>query len=141
MKLLVCTLVAAIGLLAAPVIPAAEQAVRTAEKSLIDSMIKRDSATLSKLLADDLVYTHSSALTESKADVLKVISSNSTTYEAIDLSDSKHRQYGDVVIVNHKAKITTKQNGVANLFLTHIWVKNNAGWQLVSRQASRFPAK
>ena len=117
----------------------AKKAVLAAEQAYVDAMIKHDKAALEKLLADDLVYIHSSSKSESKADVIQVITSGSTTYESIEFRDTTVRQYGDVVIANHKATIKTKQTGVANLLVTHVWAKNKGGWQFVSRQASRLP--
>ena len=117
----------------------AKKAVLAAEQAYVDAMIKRDKAALERLLADDLVYIHSSSKSESKADVIQVIASGSTTYESIEFRDTTVRQYGDVVITNHKATIKTKQTGVANLLVTHVWAKNKGGWQFVSRQASRLP--
>jgi ketosteroid isomerase-like protein len=119
--------------------PDAKNAVLAAEQGFVNAVLKRDKAALEKLLADDLVYVHSSSKVESKADVIQVISSGSTEYESIEFKDTNVRQYGDVVITTHKATIKTKQTGVANLFVTHVWVKNKGGWQFASRQASRLP--
>ena len=117
----------------------AKKAVLAAEQAYVDAMIKRDKAALEKLLADDLVYIHSSSKSESKAEVIQAITSGSTTYESFEFRDTTVRQYGDVVITNHKATIKTKQTGVANLLVTHVWVKHKGGWQFASRQASRLP--
>ena len=119
--------------------PDAKNAVLAAEQAFVNAVLKRDKAALDKLLADDLVYVHSSSKVESKADVIQVISSGATEYESIEFKDTNVRQYGDVVITTHKATIKTKQTGVANLFVTHVWVKNKGGWQFASRQASRLP--
>jgi len=119
--------------------PDAKNAVLAAEQSFVDAMIKRDKAALEKLLADDLVYVHSSSKAETKAEVIQVVTSGSTLYESIEFRDTAVRQYGDVVITTHKAAIKTKQTGVANLSVTHIWVKHKGGWQFASRHASRLP--
>jgi len=117
----------------------AKKAVLAAEQAFVDAMIKRDKAALEKLLADDLVYVHSSTKVETKAEVIQVVTSGSATYESIEFKDTNARQYGDVVITTHKAAIKTKQTGLANLFVTHVWVKQKGGWQFASRQASRLP--
>jgi ketosteroid isomerase-like protein len=119
--------------------PDAKKAVLAAEQAYVDAMIKHDKAALEKLLADDLVYIHSSSKSESKAEVIQAVLSGSATYESIEFRDTTVRQYGDVVITNHKAVIKTKQTGVANLLVTHVWVKQKGGWQFASRQASRLP--
>jgi hypothetical protein len=51
------------------------------------------------------------------------------------------RQYGDTIIVIHDAIITTVQTGVAHLYLTHVWSRQNGRWQMVSRQATKIPAE
>ena len=119
--------------------PDAQKAVLAAEQAFVDAMIKADKAALEKLLADDLVYVHSSTKVETKAEVIQVVTSGSATYESIEFRDTNARQYGDVVVTTHKATIKTKQTGVANLFVTHVWVKQKGGWQFASRQASRLP--
>jgi ketosteroid isomerase-like protein len=119
--------------------PDAKKAVLAAEQAFIDAMIKPDKAALEKLLADDLTYVHSSSKVETKAEVIQVVTSGSTTYESIEFKDTNVRQYGDVVITTHKAAIKTKQTGVANLFVTHVWAKQKEGWQFASRHASRLP--
>lgn len=119
--------------------PDAKKEVLAAEQAFVQAMIKRDATALEKLLADDLVYIHSSSKSESKADVIQVITSGSLTYESIEFRDTTIRQYGGVVITNHNATIKTKQTGVANLLVTHVWVKHKGAWQFASRQASRLP--
>ena len=119
--------------------PDAKKAVLAAEQAFVDAMIKADKAALEKLLADDLVYVHSSSKAETKAEVLQVMASGLATYESMEFRDTTVRQYGDVIITNHKAVIKTKQTGVSNLFVTHVWVKNKGGWQFASRHAARLP--
>ena len=136
--LTLCTLGTAVGFGGTPKADA-KKAVLAAEQAYVDAMIKHDKAALEKLLADDLVYIHSSSKNETKAEVIQAVTSGSATYESIDFRDTTVRQYGDVVITNHKATIKTKQTGVANLLVTHVWAKNKGGWQFVSRQASRLP--
>jgi ketosteroid isomerase-like protein len=117
----------------------AKKAVLAAEQAFVDAMIKHDKAALERLLADDLVYVHSSSKVETKAEVIQAVTSGSATYESIEFRDTTVRQYGDVVVTTHKAAIKTKQSGVANLLVTHVWVKHKGGWQFASRHASRLP--
>jgi ketosteroid isomerase-like protein len=117
----------------------AKKAVLAAEQAFVDAMIKHDKSVLEKLLADDLIYVHSSSKVETKPEVIQAVTSGSATYESIEFRDTTVRQYGDVVVTTHKAAIKTKQSGVANLFVTHVWAKHKGGWQFASRQASRLP--
>jgi hypothetical protein len=67
--------------------------------------------------------------------------SSSTKYQGIDFQTTPMRQYGDAVIVIHNAIITTVQTGVAHLYLTHVWSRQNGRWQMISRQATKIPAE
>jgi ketosteroid isomerase-like protein len=122
-----------------------EKAVMAVEKQWVNALLKNDAAALDKLLGDDLSYTHSSAKTETKADVLQVVKSGATKYDAIDLKNTKLRQYGSVVVATHdltlKSAMSNKTNpgGVTKLYVTLVWAKQGSGWQLVSRQATKLP--
>ena len=132
-----------LSLLAAPVFagsakPDDEKAVLAAEKQYADAMLKRDAAPLEKLLADDLEYTHSSVLIQSKADVIDGIKSGKTNYKAIEFKSTKVRQYGNVVVTSHKM-VFAQPDKVNNVFVTMVWAKTPNGWQMVQRQATRYP--
>ena len=118
--------------------PDDEKAVLAAEKQYAEAMLKRDAATLEKLLGDDLSYAHSSMLMETKADVLKGITSGKTNYKAIEFKTTTVRQYGNTVITNHE--MIFEQPARSNrVYVTMVWVKQSGGWQMVQRQATRYP--
>jgi len=132
-----------LSLLAAPVFagsakPDDEKAVLAAEKQYADAMLKRDAAPLEKLFADDLEYTHSSVLIQSKADVIDGIKSGKTNYKAIEFKSTKVRQYGNVVVTSHKM-VFAQPDKVNNVYVTMVWAKTPNGWQMVQRQATRYP--
>ena len=124
---------------AAPAPPAIQKAIQAAEDQYVAALLHHDSAALKHLLGEDLLYTHSSTKTETKADLLQVMDSQSLVYKEIVFSEPRFRQYGDTVIVSHNAKIVTEQTGSANLYVTHVWVKQDGAWQLVQRQATKLP--
>ena len=119
--------------------PDDEKAVLAAEKQLAAAMVKADIAVLDKLLSDDLSYTHSSAKHETKADVIQVFKTGSAKYTAVEYLDTKVRQFGAVVVTTHNMTITSQPTGVSKLYVTFVWAKQPAGWQLVSRQATKLP--
>ena len=139
MKTTLAIFVFAVAAFAGATQPAIEKAIASAENQYVQAMLHQDGTALTKLLGDDLLYTHSSNKTETKADVLKVMQTKSLTYKEITFSNVHMRQYGNTVIVSHDAKIVTEQTGEANLYVTHVWVKQNGGWQLVQRQATKIP--
>jgi hypothetical protein len=117
--------------------PSDEKAVLAAEKQYADGMVKSDPASVAKVLADDLSYTHHSAKMETKADVLAGITGK-VHYTAITFETTKVRQYGNTIITNHNMiyKTPTASNHV---YVTFVWVKQPAGWQMVQRQATLLP--
>jgi Domain of unknown function (DUF4440) len=118
--------------------PDDQTAVLAAEKQLATAMIKADVAALDKLLADDLSYTHSAAKTETKADLLQTAKTGSTKYESITYDNTAVREYGNTVVTTHKMTIVAGGN-TNKLYVSFVWVKMPAGWQLVSRQATKLP--
>jgi ketosteroid isomerase-like protein len=118
-----------------------EKEVLAALDTYRQAMMKKDAATLQKVLSDDLTYTHSSNLHENKAAVLESLK-NTTVYEAIDFKDLKVRVYGNTALV--KGDVDFKNNNagtvtVNKLNILHVLVKGPQGWQLVARQATRYP--
>lgn len=118
-----------------------EKEVLAALDTYRQAMMKKDAATLQKVLGDDLTYTHSSNLHENKAAVIESLK-NSTVYEAIDFKDLKVRVYGNTAVV--KGDVDFKNNNagtvtVNKLNILHVLVKGPQGWQLVARQATRYP--
>jgi ketosteroid isomerase-like protein len=134
-------------LAAAAVLPAATPDART-EKEIMAAMdaykqalIRKDAAALSKVLSDDLVYTHSSNVHQDKAAVIESLKGNSVT-EDIDFKDLKVRVYGETAVVVGDVDFHMNNGGVASvtkLNVLHVLVKGPQGWQLVARQAVRYP--
>jgi hypothetical protein len=137
--LLPCLLALAFCLSAAEPDAGVKQSVLSAQKQWLNAVLKGDKSTLEKLLTADLSYTHSSAKTQTKEEFIQDAAGGGTTYKSIDFTDSKLRQYGDTVVITHKAIIATVQTGVSHLYITEVWVKQKGGWQMASRQATKLP--
>ncbi len=116
-----------------------EKAVLSAEKQYIDGMVKSDPASVAKVLADDLSYTHSSAKIQTKAEVLEGITGK-VQYSSIMIESTKVRQYGNTVITTHNMMYTGPKVS-SHVYVTMVWVKQAGGWQMVTRQATKLPAK
>lgn len=135
---LILSLLAVVPAFADSAKPDDEKAVLAAEKQYADAMVRKDPALLEKLLGDDLSYTHSSVLQETKADVINGIKSGKTNYKAIEFKTTKVRQYGNTMITNHDM-VFAQPERINNVYVTMVWVKTPAGWQMVQRQATRLP--
>jgi ketosteroid isomerase-like protein len=105
------------------------------------ALLKRDAAALSKVLSDDLTYTHSSNLHQDKAAVLESLKGTSFQ-EAIEYKDLKVRQYGNTAVVTGDVDFRNNTAGVvaiSKLYITFVLVKGPQGWQIVDRQATKYP--
>jgi ketosteroid isomerase-like protein len=139
----------AVFLAAACVSPAATPDAKT-EKEIMEAMqtyrqalMKKDAAALSRVLSDDLVYTHSSNAHQDKAALLESLKGESIT-ENIDFKDLKVRVYGNTAVVVGDVDFHMKTKGVqsvSHLNVLHVLVKGPQGWQLVARQAVKYPVE
>ena len=104
-------------------------------------LLKRDAAALTKVLSDDLVYTHSNNLHQDKAAVLAALKGESFA-AAIDFKEMKINVYGNTATVVGDVDFHNSTAGtvtVVKLNILHVLVKGKQGWQLVARQAVRYP--
>jgi ketosteroid isomerase-like protein len=78
---------------------------------------------------------------QDKAAVIESLKGNSVT-EDIDFKDLKVRVYGDTAVAVGDVDFHMNSGGVASvtkLNVLHVLVKGPQGWQLVARQAVRYP--
>ena len=121
--------------------PKVEKEVLAAMEAYKQALLKRDATAMAKLLADNLTYTHSSNLHQDKAAVLAALKGNSFQ-EAIDYKDLKVRSYGNTAVVTGDQDFKNNVAGVvsmSHLNVTLVFVKGPQGWQMVARQATKYP--
>jgi ketosteroid isomerase-like protein len=119
----------------------AETEVLSTMEAYKQAIMHKDAAALSRILSDDLTYTHSSNLHQDKAAVLESLKGKSVV-EAMDFKDLKIRVYGNTAVVTTDIESRGNNSGVVSstrLHVLHVLVKGPQGWQLVARQATRFP--
>jgi ketosteroid isomerase-like protein len=141
MNKLILLLLSGIVLSAASPDPKTEKEVLAAMDAYKQAMMKKDAAALAKIVSDDLTYTHSSNLHQDKAALLASLKEN-TIVEAIDFKDLKVRVYGGTALVKGDVDFRNNAAGVvtvSKLNVLHVLVKGPQGWQLVARQATRYP--
>lgn len=118
-----------------------EKEVLAALDAYKQAMIKKDPAVLAKVLSDDLAYTHSSNTHEDKAAVIASLKGPNSAQQ-IDFKNPKVTVYGNTAIVKGDVDFHNINAGVATvakLNVLHVLVKGPQGWQLVARQATRYP--
>lgn len=116
--------------------------VKQAELGWSSAILKNDLTQLDRILSDDLVYYHSSGLVDTKQTYMSNLQSAKFKYNFVDYEQMKIRAFGNTSVVNAKLRIKANDNGtpIDNLFLlTHVFVKQRGGWQLVSHQTTRLP--
>jgi hypothetical protein len=62
--------------------------------------------------------------------------------EAIDYKDLKVRQYGNTAVVTGDVDFRNNTAGViaiSKLYISFVLVKGPQGWQIVDRQATKYP--
>lgn len=140
-KWIVALLATAAALPAATPDAKTEKEIMAAMNAYKQAIIKKDAAALQKVLSDDLVYTHSSNLHQDKAALIESLKGNSIT-EDIDFKGLKVQVYGNTAVVVGDVDFHMKTAGVASvskLNVLHVLVKGPQGWQLVARQAVKYP--
>ncbi len=118
-----------------------ETEVLAAMDAYRNAMISRDDAALGKLLAPDLAYVHSGGEFQTKADVISSIMKGASPIERMDFSNTTVRLYGgdqSVALVRAKVDLWHSSTNIVHMNVLHVWTKTPAGWQLVSRQATKL---
>ncbi len=121
---------------------AAEVAGADAER--YKAMENRDVQTLARYLSDDLIYTHSTAVVDSKASYIETIRSGKVYYKHTERSDLRVTPYGCTAVVTGRGDFKVAVDGKdldVQLRFTNVWVKGEAGWQMVAWEATRIPPK
>jgi ketosteroid isomerase-like protein len=121
--------------------PRSEKEVLSVMAAYKQALMKKDATALARILSDDLTYTHSSNLHQDKAAVLALLNGKSVV-EAMDFKDMKVRVYGNSAVVTADVDTTSNSGtavSVTKLHILHVLVKGPQGWQLVARQATRYP--
>jgi ketosteroid isomerase-like protein len=112
------------------------------DKKRMHAMAQKDIATLNTLLSDDLVYTHSSARLDTKQSLIRGMESGTTVYTAVEPSDVKAQDLGNVVVLTGVARIGVTSNGNPVNFsvrFTDVYANNGGQWQMVAWQSTRLP--
>jgi ketosteroid isomerase-like protein len=140
-KWMFCLILPALILSAAPADSQAEKEIASVMEAYKQAWMKKDAPALTRILSDDLTYTHSSNLHQDKTAVLASLNGKSIT-EAMDFKDLKIRVYGNSAVVTADIDSRANNAGVVSathLHVLHVLVKGPKGWQMVARQATRYP--
>ena len=116
--------------------------ITAAEQALYRAMIAQDFAALDALLADDVVYIHSTAVAEDKAGYLAGVRNGLYDYGAIASSQVTVRSFGEVAVQTGTVEMSVAARGSVKapitLLFTLVWKREQQGWRLWQRQATRI---
>jgi ketosteroid isomerase-like protein len=106
------------------------------EASWVYCMVTADEARMDKLVDASLHYVHVTDFTSTKTMFMKELM---TGFTETFFQDATMRQYGDVVIVLHRARYRhTNKPEQSPSVVMHTWFKKAGDWVLVSRHGTRF---
>lgn len=112
-----------------------------AEQALYRAMIAQDFAALDVLLADDVVYLHSTAVAEDKQVYLAGVRNGLYDYGAIESSNVTVRSCGEVAIQTGTVLMSVGARSAPKapitLLFTLVWKREQHGWRLWQRHATR----
>jgi ketosteroid isomerase-like protein len=112
-----------------------------AEQALYRAMIDRDFAALRRLLAEDLVYVHSTAVAETREAYLAGVADGLYEYEAIASREVRVRVHGSVALQDGVCDMRVGAKGrpaeLIRLVFLLAWVREDGGWRLAHRHATR----
>ena len=115
--------------------------IAAAELALYRAMIAQDFVAMDALLADDVVYIHSTAVAEDKAGYLAGVRDGLYDYGTIESSNVTVRNHGDVAIQTGAVVMSVAARGEPKapitLLFTLVWKREEQGWRLWQRQATR----
>ncbi len=122
--------------------PTNAQKIIELDRQRMNAMARKDIAALKTLLSDELVYTHSSARLDTKQSLIAAMESGATVYTAVEPSDVKAADFGNVVVLTGTARIHVTSQGKPNAFsvrFTDVYADKSGQWQMVAWQSTRIP--
>jgi hypothetical protein len=114
--------------------------LRSLEKRLLDSAVRRDSEQISTLLADDFVEFGSSGRTFDKAQVLEYLRDELPQEEALIRNFVAKPLCSTVFLVTYRAtRRDASRAHRSDSWRCSIWVKRDGRWQLQFHQGTSIP--
>jgi ketosteroid isomerase-like protein len=116
--------------------------VAKAVNHLAELMVNPDKAALEALVSDQVSYGHSGGKLEGRTSFIESLTSGSSDFVKINLTDQTIQLFGKTAIVRNKLFASTNDGGKpgeVKLALILVWQKQQKTWQLIARQAVKLP--
>ena len=122
-----------------------EQELKRLTREVSDSALRGDKAVAERYLADKYIETDGFGKVATRAKVLANYPGVPASMRAtMDLEDIQVHVYGDTAVVSTRGVMHLEANGqkITNSYrITDIWMRRNAGWQLIAEHYSNIPAE
>ena len=117
-----------------------EQQPEQVENDFFESLMKSDLGKLRQIVSDDIVLIDVMSGTEvSGSQFAEVLQSGSLKFDSIDRIEFKVRHYNGVAIITGQTVMVGAYEGQQfqiNSAYTHVFVKENKSWRMVSAQGT-----
>ena len=117
--------------------------VEQAVQALTQAMIEADGPALQRLTSPSLSYGHSSGKVENQSEFVENIVTGGSVFEDIQLENQTVEVLDNTAIVRHifsaKTNDKGKGPGTVRIGILLVWVKTDAQWALLARQAVKVP--
>src|SRR5438445_7165670 len=121
-----------------------EQELKRMTREMADSAIHGDKAVAERYLADAYIETDGFGKVATRAQILANYPGVPPSMKAtMDLEDMQVHVFGETAVVSIRAVMRLEANGqkITNAYrTTDIWMRRNAGWQLIAEHYSNIPA-
>ena len=123
---------------------AAEHAAMKAEDEFFGALLRGDGTALEAVLTPDFLLIDVMSGSEIPRDVLvALVGSRQLRFESVERIDSLVRHYGNTAVVTGQTRMRGglgDQRFEAHSRYTHVYVRNEQGWQLASAQGTPIAA-
>ena len=132
---------AALLLLLAPFLPAADADLEKAEKTWAAAITARDFQALDQVFAPDLIYAHSTGAIESKQDYVARLRSGAQRYDTVRHEKIRVVAHGNSAATHSIVRMIGSSNGKPfndHLMVLHYWVNQGGRWRLAAHQSTKL---
>ena len=124
---------------AAPCSADTQPEIAQVEAQLRQAYLKADVAALNELLADEFRVVHVNGREQNKAQFIEALQSGRAKFLSIEMDELEVRDFGNTAVAIARWTNTVEFKGQQNHGtdrVTDVWLKQPAGWRLVSAHAS-----
>jgi len=113
-----------------------------AEQQFFAALIRADVKGLDSILGEDFLLIDVMTGSEiTKSALLAVVGSGQLKFDAIEQLESRLRMYGETAVVTGRTQMSGRfdeRSFTASSRYTHVYVKDQSHWQLVSAQGTQI---